>query len=72
METHYEMKKTLKRENFLNLHDLICEDAMCPVFDDKSKLLSYDGSHFTKNGAKYIGNLITKNNIFNEIFVDNQ
>ena len=46
-----EMKNQLKNKNLINLHDLICEENKCPIFDESLNLLSYDGSHFTKDGA---------------------
>ena len=65
---HEYMKNYLDNSNLINLHDLLCVKNKCPIFDEKANLLSYDGSHFTKDGAKFMSNLIDKNKIFLKIF----
>ena len=68
IKTHEYMKNYLDDLNFINLHDLLCKKNKCPIFDQKANLLSYDGSHFTKKGAKFMLNLINKNKLFLKIF----
>jgi hypothetical protein len=47
---------------FANPHQLVCGNAMnCPVFTDNLKLISYDGRHLTKAGARYITKLLFQN-----------
>jgi hypothetical protein len=47
---------------FANPHQLVCGNAMsCPVFTDTLKLISYDGRHLTKAGARYITKLLFRN-----------
>ncbi len=67
MKIHKYMKSNIKNINFINLHDLICENNKCPVFDKNLNLLSYDGSHFTKDGAKFVTNIILNNAVFSRI-----
>tara|TARA_B100001093_G_scaffold520091_1_gene612618 strand:+ start:4099 stop:5970 length:1872 start_codon:yes stop_codon:yes gene_type:complete len=68
MKTHRHMKSSINKLNFINLHDLICEDTKCPIFDKDANLLSYDGSHFTKHGAQFIVNLMLNKGTFLKIF----
>ena len=44
-------------EIFVDLHALICGDGAVtsPAFTPEGKLISYDGSHLTQAGAKFIG-----------------
>ena len=50
------MKDSLDKGLFINLHQLICGDmsTTCPAFSDDLKIISFDGGHFTKEGARYI------------------
>lgn len=42
--------------SFIDLQKLICsEDYNCPVFTPDGLLISYDGMHLTKAGAKFLG-----------------
>ncbi len=44
---------------FINPHKLICGNSTsCPVFTSALELISYDGRHLTKAGARYIGKII--------------
>jgi len=54
------LKKTLEDHViFANPHQLVCGNAMsCPVFTDHLKLISYDGRHLTKAGARHITKLL--------------
>jgi hypothetical protein len=42
---------------FVDIHAIVCGEnsADCPVFTPEGKLISYDGSHLTQAGAKFIG-----------------
>ena len=53
------MSQSLSKDVFVNIHQIICGDALsCPVFTDKLKLISFDGGHFSKNGARYVTKLL--------------
>ena len=56
-------------DNYIDIQNIICGDKdYCQIIHN-DKLLTYDGAHLTKYGAKYLGNLIfNKNNKLNSIF----
>jgi hypothetical protein len=44
---------------FIDQHELICDDhTTCPVFTNDLRLISYDGRHLTKEGARYVGKVL--------------
>jgi hypothetical protein len=44
---------------FVDPHSLVCgAEASCPVFTDDLNLISYDGRHLTKEGARYVGKML--------------
>ena len=46
-------------ERLVNIQRLVCGlDNSCPVFTPDERLVTFDGSHTTKSGAKYIGKII--------------
>ena len=53
----------------INIQNIICGDKdYCKIIHN-NKLLTYDGAHLTKYGAKYLGSLIfNKNYKLNSIF----
>jgi len=59
MEINQLMKQTLSKEIFVDLHQKVCGASNdCPVFTPNLKLISFDGGHLTKDGAKYIGKVL--------------
>lgn len=54
------LKKQVKQQaTFIDPHQLVCGDnTTCPVFTDRLQLISYDGRHLTKAGARYIGKIL--------------
>jgi peptidoglycan/LPS O-acetylase OafA/YrhL len=52
-----EIRKNLGSGEFIDSQDLICttQEAVCHLFNDDGQLLSFDGWHLTKVGAKYFG-----------------
>ncbi|CAA6824610.1 MAG: Unknown protein [uncultured Thiotrichaceae bacterium] len=51
--------KVKKQAVFVDPHQLVCGDnTTCPVFTDRLQLISYDGRHLTKAGARYIGKIL--------------
>tara|TARA_B110000483_G_scaffold188067_1_gene222911 strand:- start:302 stop:2200 length:1899 start_codon:yes stop_codon:yes gene_type:complete len=56
-------------DNYINIQNIICIDKdYCQIIHN-GKLLTYDGSHLTKYGAKYLGSMIfNKNYKLNSIF----
>jgi hypothetical protein len=56
------MRATLPADRFIDISALMCRnETTCPLFTDADKLVSYDGSHLTVDGAKYLGELLRKN-----------
>lgn len=52
-------KKTAHKGLFIDPHKLICGDTpTCPVFTSTLNLISYDGRHLTRYGARYIGKIL--------------
>lgn len=44
---------------FVDQHELVCGEATtCPVFTDDMHLISYDGRHLTRAGARYVGKVL--------------
>ena len=61
-------KRLGKNVTFINPHQLVCGDSTnCPVFTSDLKLISYDGRHLTKAGARYIGKILFKNTMLGSI-----
>ena len=53
------MNSTLSKTIFVNQHQLVCGTGKdCPVFTDNTDLISYDGGHLTKAGARYVGKIL--------------
>lgn len=58
------MRQTISSKVFVDMQKTICgADNSCPVFTPDLKLLSFDGGHFTKDGAKYAGKLLFQNTV---------
>jgi hypothetical protein len=52
-------KQLGKEVVFVDPHVLLCgDDTSCPVFTDDLNLISYDGRHLTKDGARYVGKVL--------------
>ncbi len=55
-KTNQIMRETSKSGDFIDLQQIICEeDKKCRVFTPDGKLISSDGGHLTKDGAKFVG-----------------
>jgi hypothetical protein len=62
------MSETLSENIFVNQHKLVCESAKdCPVFTDDVELISFDGGHLTKAGAKYVGKILFEKSQLNQL-----
>jgi hypothetical protein len=50
------MKATLSPSVFVDFQKTVCEDdGQCPVFTEDGRLISFDGTHLTREGAVYVG-----------------
>ena len=45
--------------HFFDLGAIICEGNECPLFDKSGMLMSYDGSHLTPAGTKYVADKLS-------------
>nr|WP_255558774.1 SGNH hydrolase domain-containing protein [Polynucleobacter sp. AP-Kaivos-20-H2] len=52
-----EIRKNLSSDEFVDSQNLICstQESVCHLFNADGQLLSFDGWHLTKAGAKYFG-----------------
>jgi hypothetical protein len=56
VEVNQLMKTTLPENVFVDLIELLCNsETECPIFLKDGTLISYDGSHLTAGGARYLG-----------------
>lgn len=61
-------RKTQGKIAFVDPHKLICGNSTsCPLFTNNLKLISYDGRHLTKAGARYVGRIIFQNSVLGRI-----
>ncbi|MEE9303485.1 MAG: SGNH hydrolase domain-containing protein [Thiotrichaceae bacterium] len=61
-------KKLNRRVMFVDPHKLVCGNSTtCPVFTNNLRLISYDGRHLTKAGARYIGKILFKKSALGEM-----
>jgi len=53
------VKQVLNPVNYVSMFDPICGgDTSCPLFTPEGALISFDGGHFTPEGARLAGKLI--------------
>ena len=56
------MAKTLPEEKFINVSSLLSADKTgCTLFTKENKLISHDGAHLTKEGARLYGEKLFEN-----------
>ncbi len=63
------LEKTLDKSIYINVQKLICTgfNQTCPLFTPEGKLISHDGAHLMKYGARYVGNILFKNKPLNKL-----
>jgi len=70
-EINKTMKQQLTSGVFVNVQALLCQsDKDCPVFTPQVKLISFDGGHLTKEGAKYMGNVLLQKPPLNSLLMN--
>ena len=53
------MRSNLAGNIFIDQHQLVCGGQnTCPLFTDDLRLITFDGGHFTKHGARYVGRIL--------------
>lgn len=67
------MRTLIPSRNYISIMDLIIDaSGMVKILDDNGNLLSVDGSHLTKPGAKYLASLYKQqNNRLNNLLKNN-
>ena len=61
IEINQIMRTVLPPEVFVDTYGILCEESKeCPLFTPEGKLISYDGSHLTKDGAAFVGKILFK------------
>lgn len=57
------------RISFIDPHKLICgsRSTSCPIFTKDLQLISYDGRHLTKAGARYVGKILFQKTVLGRI-----
>lgn len=62
------MKNSLPENVFINVSELLCgEESTCALFTKEGKLISHDGGHLTKDGARFLGQKLSGHPIINGI-----
>ncbi|HPE60676.1 MAG: hypothetical protein KDI15_09305 [Thiothrix sp.] len=62
------LRNQVPAHSFVNQQQLICRPATsCPLFTDKLRLLSFDGTHLTQAGARYIGPLLFRSPVLGSL-----
>jgi peptidoglycan/LPS O-acetylase OafA/YrhL len=53
------LRKALPPTEFVDVEKIVCgSEATCPAFTPDGSVISFDGSHLTPAGAKYVGSLL--------------
>jgi len=62
IDQNNKISEILDNNNYIDLTDFYCnQTSICKLFDENGYLISYDGSHLTKEGATYFGNSLYTN-----------
>jgi hypothetical protein len=57
------LEKIIDKSIFVNVMKMTCTgyNKTCALFTRDGKLISHDGAHLTKYGARYVGNIVFNN-----------
>lgn len=62
------MEDLIDKDVYVDFQNTICQSKnKCPIFTDEVKLITFDGGHLTKNGAKYLGDILFSKTILNDL-----
>ena len=68
MKVNKILKETLAENIFIDQHEMVCgKQETCQLFTDKVELISFDGGHLTKEGARYTGKILFQNPILKNL-----
>lgn len=66
------MRQVLPDNIFIDVSELFCGgESLCPLFTDGGELISYDGNHLTKVGAKYFGRKLSEHPVISHCLSQN-
>ncbi|NNE37717.1 MAG: acyltransferase, partial [Gammaproteobacteria bacterium] len=72
-QTNELMNDRINDEHLVDLQMLLCDGLMtCPVFDENSYVISYDSSHLTYTGARYVGEKLILHPLIRGLISDKQ
>ena len=67
LKTNRFMRNSLPRNIFVDVSNMLCDgEPFCPLFTEQGELVTYDGVHLTKVGAKYLGKKLLEHPIINQ------
>ena len=63
------LEKIIDKSIYVNMQKLICKglNETCALFTPEGKLISHDGAHLTKHGARYVGDILFQNKPLNKL-----
>jgi len=62
------MEDLIDKDVYVDFQNTICQSKnKCPIFTDEVKLISFDGGHLTKHGAKYVGDILFSKTILKDL-----
>ncbi|HJW03522.1 MAG TPA: acyltransferase family protein [Azospira sp.] len=69
IRTNALMQRNLSPTVFVDIQRLICgnEVGQCPLFTESGALISYDGHHLTKVGAKFYGDRLVRDGVLKSV-----
>jgi hypothetical protein len=56
------LSQTVDQSHFVDIQALLCNPStlQCQIFNEQGLLLSYDGNHLTRAGARYLGSRLAQ------------
>ncbi|KAG1682822.1 Methionine synthase [Nymphon striatum] len=67
-EINQTIKQKVPERMFVDIQALICKSENdCPLFTPQPRLISFDGGHLTKDGARYVGSILLQNPPLNQL-----
>jgi len=68
MEVNKILKESLAENTFVDQHEMVCgKQETCQLFTHDMELISFDGGHLTKEGARYTGKILFQNPILKNL-----
>lgn len=55
LETNAILHRSVPAGSYVDIIREVCAGNTCPLFDSDGQMISYDGRHLTREGARYIG-----------------